>query len=104
MGPSDDARRDAQNYVPEYPSAGDIVTPGSGVTPISDELKFSRDEIGKLQDGKLAIYVIGGVRYRDLFDPKIPPYETTYCYKMLLAGMPFGNCDFKPPAFHASIK
>jgi len=106
IGPRDEVRKGVQSYVPEYLSTtaatfvpvGGILVPGSDVKTISDE------EYQKLKDGTWEFYVVGAVKYRDMFQPAIDPYETTYCYQVVTRGMPFGGCQFKPPHFGNSIK
>ena len=74
------------------------------MTAPSDPIVMSKEEVAHLGDGTWQFFVVGGVRYRDMFSPRIKPYETTYCYRVNMQGMPFGQCDFGPGNFGASMK
>jgi hypothetical protein len=77
---------------------------GSSTTPASKIIEVSNEDFGYLVNGTYDLYIIGGIQYRDMFSPKIKPYETTYCFVTNPVGMPFGECSFAPPYFGNSIK
>jgi hypothetical protein len=104
VGPSDQAREATKKYRPEYSGGVGVVQPSTFLTPASPGLKLTKQEYDWLIDGTWEFYVVGGVKYRDIFSPTIAPYESTYCYRVVTSGMPFVNCDFKPPDFTNSIK
>jgi len=106
IGPRDIVRQQVLSYKPDYSiseSTG-ILTANSVTTPYCDLQTLTMKEFSKLGNGAWEFYVVGGVRYRDIFTPLIEPYETTYCYLVSPSGMPFSDCPSKPPAFGNSIK
>ena len=111
IGPWKKARQETIDYEPDYSpgKSGQIVFAGNGITAQSEAKIITRAEWEKLTNGQWEFYVVGGIRYRDMFNPIIEPYETTYCYHVLTmnimnGGLPFAGCDFLPPAFGNSIK
>ena len=106
LGPRDTVRREVQHYKPQYSAetAGSIVTMGNGVTAPSEVRILKPDELRHIEDGTWELYIVGGVVYRDVFTPRIDPYETTYCYLFAPKGIPLHNCNFPPPSFGNSIK
>jgi hypothetical protein len=44
------------------------------------------------QDGKWGIMVVGAVKYHDIFQPRIAPYETRYCFGLNPHGLPIMVC------------
>jgi hypothetical protein len=111
VGPWKKARQETIDYKPDYSpgKSGQIVFAGNGITAQSEAKIITTAEWEKLTNGQWEFYVVGGIRYRDMFNPIIEPYETTYCYHVLTmnimnGGLPFAGCDFLPPAFGNSIK
>jgi hypothetical protein len=51
--------------------------------------------IDELTRDKKRVYVVGAVRYKDMFaSPPSPEYETGYCVRLMAVGFPFTQCDF----------
>lgn len=99
IGPKDDARKQAMNFVEEYPRGNIILAPGvSNTVPTEIARSLTFTEAGYLIDGSWEIYVVGAVKYSDLIshqtNPKILPYKTSYCFKYIPTGLVFGNCGF----------
>lgn len=106
-GPRDEVREKIKKYVPKYPDIPHLITMESYLSPIlpnPDHFEISKDDIPKYASGESEFYILGAVRYTDIFSPDIPPYETTYCYKLNLSGMPFAECNWEAPYFTNSIK
>lgn len=106
LGPKDKIREQAKHYIPKYDAASPgIVFAGDAVSPVSGRRPITESELMALTDGTYELYIVGGVQYRDIFLPQLQtPYETTYCYQVLLTGMPFASCGWKSPFFSSSIK
>ena len=111
VGPWRKARQETASFRPSYPTdkGTEIVFAGTGVTAQSGGKIITTAEWEKLKNGDWEFYVVGGIRYRDMFIPAIEPYETTYCYHVLTmsvesGGLPFASCGFPPPNFGNSIK
>jgi hypothetical protein len=102
VGPKSEARRRASEFVAEYPAIPGAVFPPEliGSAPTGYGPKLTDTLLAKIKDGSWEIYVVGAVRYTDVFQPAIAPYETTYCVMFIPTGLPFGGCDF----FGDSIK
>ena len=95
IGPSEVAAKEAKDWRPDYPDfAGAILNSSTNVSlTVGTETQVITKEQGTLwKQGKWQIYVVGAVKYRDVFAPRIEPYETTYCFVLLPTGKPFGNC------------
>jgi hypothetical protein len=104
-GPRDEVREKIKKYIPKYPEISQLITMDSySVPPHPDHFEISKDDIPKHVSGESEFYIVGAVRYADIFSPNIPPYETTYCYKLNLSGMPFAECNWESPYFTNSIK
>jgi hypothetical protein len=92
----DEVTRKFQEFVPEYfPGHTDILASGvEHVMPTGDWTILSRTEYEKLRRKELFVYVVGAVKYTDVFQPPLgTPYETTYCFLYLPPpGLPFGGC------------
>lgn len=103
--PRDYARKAAKTYRPEFNSAATIVAMGEFITPQTpDRILLTPVQARQLLDGTWEIYVVGAVQYTDIFSPAIPPYETDYCFKIRISGMPYANCEWQAPDFTSSIK
>jgi hypothetical protein len=72
------------------------MTGKTATVPTPPKPIFGLGENSWIGTGQWEIYIVGGIRYRDPFEPTIAPYETIYCFKYLPDGLPFGGCDFKP--------
>jgi hypothetical protein len=106
-GPRDEVREKIKKYVPKYPDIPHLITMESYLSPIlpnPDHFEIYKDDIPKYASGESEFYILGAVRYTDIFSPDISPYETTYCYKLNLSGMPFAECNWEAPYFTNSIK
>lgn len=104
VGPKDQARRDASHFVPKYKSTPHIVMAGTAVTPTSEKKGLTHTEFDAFNDGTWEIYIVGAATYIDIFDPRIKPYESTFCFRIMPKGMTVGHCEWRAPLFHASIK
>jgi hypothetical protein len=106
LGPKTAIRQEVEHFVPKYDDCcgRSIVNTALGITPISDIQPVTKDQLAHINDGSWEIYVVGAVRYRDMFLPQIKPYETTYCWQLGQVGLVFRNCNFPRPAFGNSIK
>lgn len=76
----------------------------AGLYPRSADRIFTAREYTLIKMGVWEAYIVGGVEYRDIFSPKISPYETTYCYHISPVGVPFGICEFPSNSFGSSVK
>lgn len=96
FGPVEQARDDARHFIPDFNnSAPLIIMAGSGVAPGSKQEPISTDQHDHIFDNSWDVYVVGAVRYRDVFHPTIAPYETTYCFRVKTAGLAFEDCKFR---------
>jgi hypothetical protein len=101
-GPYQKTADEVRHFVPVYPKHTDreggfmapnqspmvLATAGAG-TP-----RFTTEEFAKIQSGEWTAYIVGAIEYTDTFSPKIPPYETIYCFQYHPVGMPVGDCGF----------
>jgi hypothetical protein len=97
IGVANEVTERVRNFIPQYPNvAGSILTPGNDVVvPSQRPLIFiPQNQIDGIRDGTWMVYIVGRVKYNDIFEPPIPPYETTYCFRINNAGLPFGDCPF----------
>jgi hypothetical protein len=104
FGERDKARQGAKRYQPSYESVPNVVAPGEFITPSSPKLPMTKQQADWFLKGEWELYIVGAVRYTDIFAPPIGPYETTYCFKVRPSGMSYANCDWRPPDFTSSIK
>ena len=105
VGPSKKALAAARSYVPEYRNIrGSIVGTDLAQTPVSTVRKLTKEELSQIVNGTWDAYVVGAVRYRDVFTPTTVPYETTYCFHVQPSGYAFAECDFGEGYFGNSIK
>lgn len=74
----------------KFVAAGDSRTIGD--TDTSNE-KLTAEIRDKINNEALTVYVTGLIHYTDLFQPKIPPYQTPYCWIYKPKGLPFAPCD-----------
>jgi hypothetical protein len=96
VGPKNEARRQAREFVAEYPMTNGTVFPPEviGTAPTGYGPKLTDTILGNIKNGSWEVYVVGAVRYRDVFQPSISPYETIYCFSFQPIGLPFGGCDW----------
>ncbi|MFZ0804204.1 MAG: hypothetical protein WBQ09_12635 [Terriglobales bacterium] len=106
IGPSKVVRKQASSFVPNYRGLpfANIIPTVAGITPKSAVSPITQEQAANLVNGSWEWYIVGGIRYRDIFMPRIDPYETTYCWRVNPSGMPFGACEFGDSAFHTAIK
>jgi hypothetical protein len=98
VGPAKTTDEIAARYTPKYSdaTARDVLAGNTALTVAGDTThRLSPKEMGFLQDGSWTMYVVGGVEYRDVFSPKIPPYETKYCYRINMVGLTFRDCGIE---------
>jgi hypothetical protein len=103
IGPTLKVREQVKNFIPKYNFHLGFVSMKDGITPISDVVPITREQLEYLKFGSWEFYVVGGVQYRDIFTPAIGPYETTYCWKVDTIGLPFAIYNPKI-GFRNSIK
>jgi hypothetical protein len=100
MGPAKKVERWARNFVPPYPnvSSGSVIAPGDHpVTVPTGKLHPLADkELKLVNDGTWEIFVVGRVKYSDIFLPRQKiPYETTYCARYNpTGGLAIGLCPW----------
>lgn len=97
IGPPEVAAEKAKTWKPVYPdNAGAILNnnPNVSMTVGTETPIITKEQEGLWKQGRWQIYIVGAVKYRDVFQPRIEPYETTYCFVLLPIGKPFGNCGW----------
>jgi hypothetical protein len=108
IGPHSEALRGVLAYAPEYKSGtrGAVLVPGTAtIVARSNARTLTGEEFYSVMAGTWDIYVVGAVRYRDIFSPRQSlPYETTYCFHINTTGLPFADCNFGPGHFGTSLK
>jgi hypothetical protein len=95
VGPRKEMSKKFKAFVPEYPPRnGDIVASNvSHVVPTGELPTLSAEEMKSVNNYELAVYVMGAVKYTDVFSPHLEaPYETTYCFVFNPVGLPLGVC------------
>ena len=103
FGPAKEVIEELRNYSPIYRPSGILVS-DNVMTPVSATIEISNDDFERFKRGEYAMAIVGGVKYRDMFSPKITPYETTYCIVIKPEGMAFGGCNIPATHFGDSIK
>ena len=97
-GPRDETTEKAKNFVPHYASGeGSFVAPSQPpITIASDHFSqmIHTADFEKVKTGEWVVFLVGGVKYTDIFEPKIKPYETRYCFRYHPNGLPWGVCPF----------
>jgi hypothetical protein len=98
FGPSEEARAKVRAFTPTYISEpGYVLAVGNTTVPSSDALRLTDENMAALKNGSWELYVFGGVAYADLpAKAGSRPYETTYCYQVVITGLAFHNCNFGP--------
>jgi hypothetical protein len=71
---------------------GNIVPPEVSGVVGENWITFDSQQLSKINDQSLVFYVVGAVKYRDIFEPQIPPYETRYCFIYRPIGLQFASC------------
>jgi hypothetical protein len=101
VAPKMEARREAREFVAKYPVIPGAVMPPEliGTAPTGYGPNLTDTILGDIKNGTWEIYVVGAVKYNDLFQPPIAPYETTYCFSFNPNGLPFGGCDWGGDSF-----
>jgi hypothetical protein len=99
VGPTNQIIEEVKKFVPTYPekyAGGFMGTSGNPIIlPVKDwENYFPQDVIDRINNGTWAMFIVGGVRYHDVFDPKSSPYETIYCFQVHRKGIPIATCPF----------
>jgi hypothetical protein len=95
----EEATKNAKDFVPDYENTtqGSFLAPNNESVIITPkDLTLTQTQWEQFTKMEYAVYIVGGIRYRDLFDPKLPvPYETVYCYRILPPpSLSFGTCAF----------
>jgi hypothetical protein len=90
----------AKQWVPVYLPSEIILfpNPGAEITfrtvrlPIMDRFLF-----GSLVNKSKSVFFLGAARYTDMYLPRIPFYETVFCFELNPIGVAFTGC---PPSFN----
>jgi hypothetical protein len=87
--------KEVRDYVPHYAKTpGDTMPPDVTATVRTGQwLTFSKEQYANIVNATWVVYIIGAVRYRDIFEPSVAPYETRYCFVYLPVGLPIGTCS-----------
>jgi hypothetical protein len=92
-GPSAQVEKESCSYVPQYSHASTFMMPEEHGTVPTGPFKVLTEEQYKLwQDGKWWIRVVGAIKYHDIFQPRLDPYETRYCFGLNPHGLPILVC------------
>jgi hypothetical protein len=83
-------KRELESFVPTYEPAlpGDNIPPDQG----GQGFVIEKKDFEKIKTYESIAYLVGAVRYRDVFSPKIRKYETIFCVQYKPRGMPIGSC------------
>ncbi|MFZ0940869.1 MAG: hypothetical protein WAN63_15660, partial [Candidatus Sulfotelmatobacter sp.] len=79
IGPTEDVRKKIAAYIPKYETvAGHVLVPGEtnkvhDADNREEPISISNAEATNIQKDVEEAYFIGAVRYRDIFDPAVPP-------------------------------
>jgi hypothetical protein len=95
LGPRKEMSKKFKAFVPEYPmKTGDILASNvSRIVVTGELLTLSAQEMKSVNNYELAVYVMGAVKYTDVFSPHLDaPYETKYCFVFNPLGLPLGGC------------
>jgi hypothetical protein len=84
--------KEVASFVPRYEGPGEIAPPQVKFVASGDFIDITHDQYLEFMDRKLAIYIIGAIKYRDIFEPSITPYETRYCFSLNPVGFPYSPC------------
>jgi hypothetical protein len=105
IGPALTVTEQARNFKPDYTKiAASTLGIQAKLTAPSNAVTLDNDVVSSLTDGGWLFYAVGGVQYRDMFSPRIEPYETTYCYLISTTHMAFHNCSFGKGHFGNGMK
>jgi len=91
----DKCEEEIKNFAPKWlpQKSGDTMPVDvPSVVHTGSDRTFSSEKMPLIRNGTMFVYVIGAIRYRDIFDPKIAPYETRYCFRYIPTGLPVGTC------------
>jgi hypothetical protein len=96
VAPKDEARRQAREFIARYPTSPGMVFPPeiTGTAPTGYGPELSETLLANIKNDDWEIYVVGAVKYTDVFQPPITPYETIYCFSFQPSGLPFGGCKW----------
>lgn len=89
------AEKRVAEYKPSYRSStGDVLMPTSGVYfHTAQPVAITDNLLEDLRTGKKEIFVLGALKYKDIFSPEIPsPYQSQFCFLIHADGLPFGDC------------
>jgi hypothetical protein len=84
-----------RSYIPEYLNGESILPPNSSVVLKSpqEHIVITDQLLNDLGSKVRRIYVIGRIKYFDIFSPTLKvPYETAFCAQVNPSGLPFSNC------------
>lgn len=103
IGPRESVEREVADFVPSYRNAGEIAV-GLGVVPSSVISLVNSETVQHLQDGTWEFFIVGGAQYADAqAKAGTRPYQTLYCWRVVMIGLPFANCPIQSK-FHESMK
>jgi hypothetical protein len=88
------ARQKVKEYKATYRSnPGIVLVPNSfSLFHTTDPLMPTDRIVDDLTSGKKAMFILGTLKYTDIFSPKIAPYESQFCFSVHPTGMPLGDC------------
>jgi hypothetical protein len=100
LGPSGQIDKEMENFMPLY--SGKIAigaVPQSLPRPMTmgtskQLLTISPSDFTKVVRGDWHAYLVGAIKYRDTFQPLLPPYETVVCVLYNPNGIPVGHVRF----------
>jgi hypothetical protein len=94
------AEKRAKEFVPDYRNLPTFAVSSDTAATIAGETvpHVTDKQLAMIrEDGTWAIYMFGGIQYRDTFSPKEAlPYETPYCFLYTKYGL-FADCNFTKP-------
>lgn len=98
VGPFKKIEKEMNSFVPDYsihvPGISDFPSEDWRIAPTTPHSNYVKaDIIKKVEHGDWDAYVIGAVRYTDVFKPT-QIYETLYCFHYQHIGLPIANCGF----------
>jgi hypothetical protein len=101
VAPKMEARRQAREFIAKYPAIPGAVVPPEliGTAPTGYGPNLTDTILKDIKNGTWEIYVVGAVKYDDLFQPPTTSYETMYCFSFNPNGLPFGGCDWGGNSF-----
>jgi hypothetical protein len=90
---TENAKRKVARYIPEFTTGAANLVPNASVALRSPEpIPITNELIDDLAKDRKRIYVLGVIRYRDIFSPRAKaPYETSLCVLVNGGGLPIAT-------------